>query len=130
MDRPPELLAFAFANALLFAASSVLTGVSYLAYRQSGRQRSYRFATVGFGFVLLGGLVEPVYQFGVRGDYHLTGTELLWLQTSEGLFIAAGLGLLFWAIVRRETGTGSGAREESLGPTGEDRHGPNHQYGD
>lgn len=95
----PELWAFVLANAGLFIVSSVLTGLSYLAYRRDGRS-TYKFATIGFGFVVLGGLVEPLYQLGVRGDYNITGNELLFLQTAEALLIASGLGILFYAITR------------------------------
>jgi len=100
MSRPPELWAFVIANTLLFIVSGVLALLSYIAYRQSDRQTSYLVAAVGFGIVVLGGLVEPVYQLVVRGDYNLNGTELLWLQAGEGLLIAGGLGLTFYAITR------------------------------
>lgn len=93
----PELWAFVLANTGLFIVSSVLTGLSYLAYRRDGRS-TYKFATIGFGFVVLGGLVEPLYQLGVRGDYNIAGNELLFLQTAEALLIASGLGILFYAI--------------------------------
>lgn len=95
----PELWAFTLANAGLFIVSSVLTGLSYLAYRRDGRS-TYKSATIGFGFVVLGGLVEPLYQLGARGDYNITGSELLFLQTAEALLIAGGLGILFYAITR------------------------------
>ena len=98
MDKSPELWACILANTVLFLIASVLTALSYLAYRRSDGQSSYRFATIGFGFVVLGGLVEPVYLFGVRGNYNLQGTELLALQAGEGVLIALGLGLLFYAI--------------------------------
>lgn len=100
MDSPPEVLAFVLANTGIFLVSSVLAGLSYLAYRQSDGRRTFRTAGIGFGFVLLGGLVEPAYQMGVRGDYHIDGAELLWLQTGEGVLITIGLALLFYAITR------------------------------
>lgn len=96
----PELWAFVLANIGLFTVSSVLTALSYLAYRRNDRQSSYKFASIGFGLVVLGGLVEPLYQLVVRGDYNITGGELLLLQTSEGLLIASGLAILFYAITR------------------------------
>lgn len=99
----PELWAFVLANIGLFVVSSVLTTLSYLAYRRSNKQASYKFASIGFGLVVLGGLVEPLYQLVVRGDYNLTGGELLLLQTGEGLLIASGLGILFYAITRHTT---------------------------
>lgn len=99
----PELWSFVIANIGLFIVSSVLTGLSYLAYRRSNGQASYKLASIGFGLVVLGGLVEPLYQLVVRGDYNITGSELLLLQTGEGLLIASGLAILFYAITRHTT---------------------------
>lgn len=107
MTEYPELWAFIFANIGLFVISSVLIGVSYVAYRQSDGQTSYLIATLGFGAVSLGGIVEPVYQLIVRGDPNITGTELLWLQTGEGILIAGGLGLLFYAITHHDPASSS-----------------------
>lgn len=109
MAENPELWAFVLANIGLFVISSVLAGVSYVAHRQSDGQGSYRIAAVGFGFVSLGGLVEPVYQLLVRdgSTVTVTGTELLWLQTGEGVLIAGGLGLLFYAITHHDSGSPS-----------------------
>ena len=107
MAKPPELWAFILANTGLFAITSVLAGLTYLAYRQSDARTSYLTATVGFGFVALGGLVEPVYQLGIQSDYALSGTELLWLQAGEGTLIAIGLGLVFYAITHHESGPSS-----------------------
>ena len=53
--------------------------------------------------VVLGGLVEPVYQFVVWDTSQLNATELLWLQAGEGILIAMGLGLLFYAITHHES---------------------------
>lgn len=96
----PELWAFILANIGLFIASSVLTVLSYLAYRRNDQQSSYKLSSIGFGLIVLGGLVEPLYQLIVRGDYNLSGGELLLLQSGEGLLIASGLGILFYAITR------------------------------
>lgn len=112
----PELWAFVLANIGLFIVSSVLTALSYLAYRRSNKQASYKFASIGFGLVVLGGLVEPLYQLVVRGDYNITGGELLLLQAGEGLLIASGLGILFYAITRHTT-TSSGDDVERTGAT-------------
>lgn len=99
----PELWTFVLANIGLFIVSSVLTALSYLAYRRNNGQSSYKLASIGFGLVVLGGLVEPLYQLVVRGDYNITGSELLLLQTGEGVLIASGLGVLFYAITRHTT---------------------------
>lgn len=112
----PELWTFVLANVGLLIVSRVLTGLSYLAYRRNDRQSSYKFASIGFGLVVLGGLIEPLYQLVVRGDYNITGGELLLLQTGEGLLIASGLALLFYAITRHTT-VPSGADVERTGAT-------------
>lgn len=101
----PELWAFVLANVGLFVVSSVLTGLSYLAYRREDGRPAFKFASIGFGLVVLGGLVEPLYQLVVRGDYNITGSELLFLQAGEGVLITAGLGILFYAITRHTTDT-------------------------
>jgi hypothetical protein len=103
MANPPELWAFVLSNIGLFVVSITLTALSYHTYRQRGRQTSYQIATVGFGFVVLGGLVEPIYQLVLRGDYHITGAELLFLQAGETLLIAVGLGALFYAITHHKS---------------------------
>lgn len=88
---------------LLFIISSVLLTLSYFAYYQNPKNASYRYSTIGFGFIVLGGLVAPVYRLFIRSDYRLNVTERLLLQSGEGLLLAAGLGLLFYAITRHET---------------------------
>lgn len=109
----PELWAFVLANTGLFIVSSVLTGLSYLAYRRNDRQSSYKLASIGFGLVVLGGLVEPLYQLIVRGDYSLSGSELLLLQSGEGFLIASGLGILFYAITRHTTASSEDDGEQT-----------------
>ena len=104
MAEPPELWAFAVANLFTFVFGATLTSLSYYAYRSTGRRRSFGLSTVGFGLITVGGLAEPVYQLGLKGDYHLSGRELLALQTAEGLLIAVGLGLLFSSIYIHNTG--------------------------
>lgn len=103
MANPPEFWTFAVANLLTFGLGTILTGVSFYAYTTKGR-RSLRDATIGFGTLTLGMIVEPLYQFGVRGDYALDGRELLALQTLEGMLLSIGLGLLFYSIYRRNRG--------------------------
>lgn len=98
----PELWAFIVVNTGLFAVSTLLTALSYLAYRRND-QPSYGFATIGFGLIIFGGLVEPLYQVVVRGDYNLDMSEMLLLQASEGALIAIGLGTLFYAVTRHKT---------------------------
>lgn len=112
MAESPELWAFLFANTILFVFSSLLALLSYLAYRRHSAETSFRTAGIGFALVLLGGLVEPVYQVGIQGiqdGYALNGTELLLLQSVEGVLIAAGLGLLFYAITCHDPSSGDEA---------------------
>ena len=123
MARHPELWAFVLANALLFVVSGLLASLSYVAYRESDGRSALLTAAVGFAFVVLGGLVEPVYQIGITGgsDYGLTGTEFLWLQAGEGVLIAFGLGLLFYAITRY--GSGSSSSRDERFPVSDERVG-------
>ncbi|MFB6160198.1 MAG: hypothetical protein ABEJ61_03370 [Haloferacaceae archaeon] len=103
MAEPPELWAFAVANFVIFGFGAVLTAISFVAYQRSGRQATFRVSTLGFAFVTAGGVVEPVYEFGLKGDYHLGGRELLAVQAVEGVLIGAGLALLFYSIYRYNT---------------------------
>lgn len=119
MSEPPELWTFAAANLLTFAFGAILTGLSYLAYRSSGRTETFRNAALGFGLVTVGGAAEPVYQLLLKGDYHLGGRELLAVQTVEGALIGLGLGLLFYSIYRHGRRTGraeTAAGERFLDP--------------
>jgi len=107
MAKPPELWVFVLANASLFIVSSVITALCYLAYRQSGGQRSYKIATLGFGCIVFGGLVAPVVQLWHSIDYTLNGDQILLIESAETTFLAVGLGLLFYAITQHDSGTAS-----------------------
>lgn len=98
MAEPPEFWLFTATNVIVFVLGSIITLMSYLAYRAKPMSRSFRNATLGFAFITLGGAVEPIYQLGVRGDYNLDGREILAMQGAEGILIAIGLALLFIAI--------------------------------
>ena len=104
MDSPPELWAFVIANSGVFVTSGLLAGMCLLAHRQSGGATTYRDASVGFGFVLLGGLADPVYQLFFRGSAAPAVAELLWIEAAEAVLLTVGLGLLFLAIVRHGSG--------------------------
>lgn len=104
MSEPPELWTFLFANLFVFGFGATLTTLSYYAYRVNNRRPSFRLSTIGFGVLTLGGIVEPVYQLGLRGDYSISGRELLALQSLEGAFVAVGLGLLFYSIYIHNSG--------------------------
>lgn len=118
MAEPPELWTFLVANLFVFGFGATLTTLSYYAYRTNDRRPSYRLSTIGFGVLTLGGIVEPLYQLGYRGDYQISGRELLALQTMEGVFVAIGLGLLFYSIYIHKAGSRS-ERVEQLDPTSE-----------
>lgn len=105
MTRPPELWAFILANALLFLTGCLLMALSFFAYYQHPRESSYRYSTIGFAFIVLGGLISPVYRLGIRSDYHLNASQRLLLQSGEGILLAVGLGLLFYAITRHGAGS-------------------------
>lgn len=116
MAEPIEFWTFILTNFMMFAFGLILSTVSYLAYRADRGRISLRNATIGFGLLTIGGLVAPAYQLGFRGAYELSGRELLIVQSIEGLFLAAGLGMLFYSVYRH----GKRTRErhvESLDPT-------------
>lgn len=100
MARSPELWTFILSNALLFVSGSILLALSLLAYYQNPHTTSYRYSTLGFGFIVLGGLASPVYRLLIRRDYHLNAHQRLLLQSGENILLAVGLGLLFYAITR------------------------------
>lgn len=114
MARSPELWLFIFANALLFLSGSVLLALSFFAYYRNPRVRSYRYSTIGFAFIVFGGLASPVYRLLIRSDYHLNAAQRLLLQSVEGILLAIGLGLLFYAITRHDPGSSPGNDHDSL----------------
>lgn len=113
MDNQMRMCAFLLASTGMFLISSLLTGLSYIAYRQSEKRSTFLVATAGFGFVVLGGLVDPVYLSVVKASYHLAREELLWLQTGEGVLITVGLGLLFYAITNHASAS-TGSNDDSI----------------
>lgn len=86
-----------FMNLLVFAFGCAITGFSYLAYRSSNGNKSFRRSTIGFGLITLGCIVEPAY-VGINHDWAISGQELLQLQAIESTAIAVGLGFLFVSI--------------------------------
>jgi hypothetical protein len=103
MAKPLVLWLFILANTLLFITSSIMLLLSSFAYYRYPRSVSYRYSTIGFGFIVLGGLVPPVYRLFIQSSYRLNVTERLLLQSGEGLLLAIGLGLLFYAITRHDS---------------------------
>lgn len=94
---------FVVANVLQFAFGVAITGVSYYAYRSSGK-KSLRNSTVGFLCITVGGVLAPVYELGVKADYHITAQELLKLQIIEGTVISLGIGLLLFSVYSHDVG--------------------------
>lgn len=103
MANPPGFWSFVITNIGFVIVSCLLTGLSFLAYRMSDGQQSYAIATIGFGCILLGGATELVVIYLFVPDFILTGTEFLYLQASENVLTASGLGFLFYAITRHNT---------------------------
>lgn len=85
-------------NGVVFLFGCLITGLSYLAYRDAASPRSFRWSTLGFALITVGSTVEPVYQFGIRRDFDIGAAEILRLQALEGVFIALGLILLFASV--------------------------------
>lgn len=107
MGESPALWAFVIANLGAFLASSLLAALSYLAYRQSSGKASYKLATIGFGLIVLSGLVDVAFFFGVAVDHVLTGAEFFLLQAGEEVLNGLGLGLLFYAIITHDSSASS-----------------------
>ncbi|WP_266082749.1 hypothetical protein [Haladaptatus caseinilyticus] len=114
MAKSPELWAFILSNALLFISGSILLALSFLAYYQNPRSKSYRYATTGFGIVVLGGIVSPVYRLLIRNDYQLNASQRLLLQSGKNVLLAVGLGLVFYAITRHDPGSPTMGNQESI----------------
>lgn len=102
-------------NGLVFLFGCAMTGLSLAAYRATDGNDSYRWSTVGFALITVGCVVEPVFQYGIRRDWEITGVELLYLQAMEGAFFALGLGILFVSIYRY--GRGRSVTETERAPT-------------
>lgn len=100
MAEPLEFWTYVLTNFMMFGFGLMLTGLSYFAYRTDKTRFALRNATIGFGLLTIGGLVAPLYQIGYKTQYQLDGRELLAIQSVEGLFLAAGLGMLFYSIYR------------------------------
>ena len=76
-----------------------MTVLSYRAYLRV-QESSLRLASGGFALITIGGLLDIIYQLGIRRDYNLGGRESLALQTIDSLLITAGLVVIFYALSR------------------------------
>lgn len=97
-------------NFIGFLLGTVITLVSYWAYRSNNRKTPLRNATVGFSCITLGTAVEPIYQLSIAGTYVLASEQNVLLQLFEGALIALGFLFLFFSIYRY----GSTSRRETI----------------
>ncbi|MFB6178828.1 MAG: hypothetical protein ABEI77_03775 [Halorientalis sp.] len=84
-------------NLLVLLVGGALTYLSYVAYQRT-TDESLGLATVGFGVVTLGALLEMAYDFLVTRGRELTTSDLFVLRTVESLVIGLGLLVLFYAL--------------------------------
>jgi uncharacterized membrane protein len=96
---------FVIANIVQFAFGVAITGISYYAYRSSGRKKSLRNSTLGFCCITIGGVLAPIYELGIKSDYNISAQELLKLQIIEGTAIGIGLALLLISVYVHNTST-------------------------
>lgn len=83
------MVASRFVVLLLGAA---VTALSWGAYRRT-RARYLRAATLGFGLMTLGALVEGVL-------YHVVGLDLATVHVAESVLVALGFGVLLVSLRR------------------------------
>lgn len=90
-------------NLLGVLLGTVITGLSYVAYRSNGRKKALRNATLGFGLLTAGTTVEPAYQLGIVGTHVLASEQNIPLQILEASMISAGFLVLFFSIYKYRT---------------------------
>lgn len=77
---------------LLLLLGIATTAISFRAYRHE-RTRYLRDATIGFGFITLGVLIEGfLYQF--------TTLTLTQVHIAESVALACGIGVLLWSFLQ------------------------------
>lgn len=86
-------------NILTLLFGGILSFLSYRVYTRR-RAESFKIATFGFVIITIGSIIEAVYEIGIRRSFDLSGQELIILHSLESLFLAIGLGLLFYSIVQ------------------------------
>lgn len=77
---------------LLLLLGIATTAISFRAYRRE-RTRYLRDATIGFGFITLGVLIEGFL-------YQLTALTLTQVHIAESVALACGFAVLLWSFVR------------------------------
>ena len=105
-------------NFLGFILGTIITGLSYYAYRSGERKTSLRNATIGFGLLTVGSAIEPAYQIGIQRTHILASEQNITLQMIEGLVFSLGYLVLFFSIYtyssssRRQTFTVNGVDDD------------------
>lgn len=77
---------------VLLGLGLATTAISFRAYRRE-RTRYLRDATIGFGFITLGVLIEGFL-------YQLTALTLTQVHIAESISIACGFSVLLWSFLR------------------------------
>ena len=85
-------LALVGVRVLLLVLGLTTTAISYRAYRQA-RTRYLRDATVGFGFITLGVLIEGFL-------YQLTTLTLTQVHIAESVALVCGFTVLLWSFLK------------------------------
>lgn len=118
VGNAPEIWLLVAVNFLGFILGTVITCLSYYAYRSVGRKTSLRNATIGFGLLTVGTATEPLYQLGIERTHILASEQNVTLQLIEGLVFSFGFMILFFSIYtygsrsRRRTITVSGVDDD------------------
>lgn len=77
---------------LLLVVSLATTAISFRAYRRE-RTQYLRDATIGFGFITLGVLIEGIL-------YQLTDLTLTQVHVAESVALVCGFSVLLWSFLR------------------------------
>ncbi|MEF8800050.1 MAG: hypothetical protein V5A38_00650 [Halolamina sp.] len=85
-------LALVGVRVLLLGLGLTTTAISFRAYRQEGT-RYLRDATIGFGFITLGVLIEGFL-------YQLTTLTLTQVHIAESVALLCGFAVLLWSFLR------------------------------
>lgn len=100
-----QVLALIVVNFFGVFLGTLITGLSYYAYKSSEQKTSLRNATAGFGLITLGIAFEPAYQLGIKGTHILVSGQNIILQIIEGSLISMGFLALFFSIYRYRSTT-------------------------
>lgn len=99
-ELAPEIWIMFAVNFFASFLGLFITGISYFGYRSNDRKPSLRNATIGFGLITLGTVVEPAYQLGIVGTHVLASNQNVPLQIAEASLTSLGFAVLFLSIYR------------------------------